>query len=218
VELGITNNKEVKLDYTKPFAKNAKLEIGYQLRGFNKATDYTNEVYNYDIDSWSEIDSLFNSMNLDRNVHAAYTTYSNKFKELEFMIGLRGEYTDRVIKQNITGEKYVVNRFDYFPSVHISHPISKIFQTQASYSRRINQPRDYFLDPYTFYIDKYTIRKGNPSLNPEFSDSYELNIQAKFEIPAEQGPTCEQLKAIPSAQYAPPDARDKFLKCFPERK
>jgi len=38
------------------------------------------------------------------------------------------------------------------------------------------------------------------------------------EIPAEQGPTCEQLKAIPSAQYAPPDARDKFLKCFPERK
>lgn len=34
----------------------------------------------------------------------------------------------------------------------------------------------------------------------------------------EQGPTCEQLKTIPSAQYAPPDVRDKFLKCFPERK
>lgn len=38
------------------------------------------------------------------------------------------------------------------------------------------------------------------------------------EIPAEQGPTCEQLKAIPSAQYAPPDAQDKFSECFPERK
>ena len=38
------------------------------------------------------------------------------------------------------------------------------------------------------------------------------------EIPTEQGPTCEQLKVIPSVQYAPPDARDKFLKCFPERK
>jgi len=34
----------------------------------------------------------------------------------------------------------------------------------------------------------------------------------------EQGPTCDELKAIPSAQHAPPDVRDKFLKCFPERK
>lgn len=38
------------------------------------------------------------------------------------------------------------------------------------------------------------------------------------EIPTEQGPTCEQLKAIPSVQYAPLDARDKFLECFPDRK
>ena len=37
-------------------------------------------------------------------------------------------------------------------------------------------------------------------------------------IPAEQGPTCEQFKAIPSAQYAPTNVRDKFLECFPERK
>ena len=181
IEAGNTINKEIKIDYTKPFAKNAKLEIGYQFRGFLKETDYTNEVYNYDVDSWSKIDSLFNSMSLDRNVHAAYTTYSNMFKKFEFMLGFRGEYTDRVIKQNITGEKYIVNRIDYFPSVHISRPLSKVFQTQASYSRRINQPRDYFLDPYIFYLDKYTIRKGNPNINPEFSDSYELNVQAKFE-------------------------------------
>ncbi|MDO8743352.1 MAG: hypothetical protein Q7J30_02255 [Candidatus Azambacteria bacterium] len=38
------------------------------------------------------------------------------------------------------------------------------------------------------------------------------------EIPTEQEPACEQLKDIPSAQYAPPNVRDKFLKCFPERK
>lgn len=37
------------------------------------------------------------------------------------------------------------------------------------------------------------------------------------EIPAEQGPTCDELKAIPSAQYAPTNVRDKFLECFPGR-
>lgn len=39
-------------------------------------------------------------------------------------------------------------------------------------------------------------------------------------VPAaqEQGPTCDELKTILSAQYAPPAVRDKFLKCFPERK
>ena len=181
VEDGLSSSADLKLDYTKPFGKSAKLEAGWQYRGLSNATDYINERYNYDIGSWSEIDSLHNSMNFDRNIQAGYVTFSNEFKGFEYLLGIRGEYTDRIIKQNMTGEKYVVNRLDYFPSVHVSRKLGKVFQTQASYSRRINQPREYFLDPFSFHLDKYTIRKGNPNLNPEFTDSYEFNVQAKLE-------------------------------------
>lgn len=180
-ELGISYNTDIKLDYSKPFDEKAKLESGYQYRNYNNKKDYVNKRYDYDSDIWSEIDSLFNSMNYNRSIHAAYSTYSNEFKGFEFLIGIRGEYSNRIINQNITKEKFTNSRIDFFPSLHISKQISKVFQTQLSYSRRINQPREYFLDPFILYLDKYTVRKGNPNLIPEFSDSYELNLQAKFE-------------------------------------
>jgi outer membrane receptor protein involved in Fe transport len=51
----------------------------------------------------------------------------------------------------------------------------------ASYSKRINRPRSWYLEPFVTYIDESTRRIGNPSLLPEYTDSYELGYLRTLE-------------------------------------
>ena len=51
-----------------------------------------------------------------------------------------------------------------------------------SYSRRINRPRGWNLEPVTTYRDKNNLQKGNPELKPEYIDSYELGWQKKWNM------------------------------------
>jgi outer membrane receptor protein involved in Fe transport len=50
----------------------------------------------------------------------------------------------------------------------------------ASYSRRINRPSGRDLDPNPNYYNRYTIRIGNPDLEPEYTNSYELGALSRF--------------------------------------
>jgi outer membrane receptor protein involved in Fe transport len=43
-----------------------------------------------------------------------------------------------------------------------------------SYSKRITRAASSDLNPFTSYSDPFNLRKGNPYLNPEFIDSYDL--------------------------------------------
>jgi outer membrane cobalamin receptor len=74
----------------------------------------------------------------------------------------------------------VIDRVDFFPSVHLSYQLLSGEQLQASYSRRINRPDSRQLNPFPMYLDSRNIRVGNPLLEPEFTDSYELNFYKKF--------------------------------------
>jgi outer membrane receptor protein involved in Fe transport len=77
------------------------------------------------------------------------------------------------------------NLFDYdrifsksyvnlFPSLHTNYHINPSNSVQISYSRRISRPRFGSLNPFSSFSDARNIRAGNPNLNPEFTNSYEL--------------------------------------------
>jgi outer membrane receptor protein involved in Fe transport len=176
-ERDFTKKYRIKLDYIKPVGMNGKFEAGAQARIYNKTSDYKLDLWDYDAGDWVNDASLNNNINFDRQIHSAYTTFSNVYHNFEFMLGFRMEYTDRLITQNVLNENYIVNRFDYFPTIHVSRKITESQQVQASYSRRIDRPREYFLDPFPNFSDQQTMRMGNPELEPEYTDSYELNYQ-----------------------------------------
>ena len=50
----------------------------------------------------------------------------------------------------------------------------------ASYTRRIQRSRRWYLEPYITWTDAYTVRQGNPDLKPEYIDSYEFGYQRIF--------------------------------------
>jgi outer membrane receptor protein involved in Fe transport len=61
-----------------------------------------------------------------------------------------------------------------FPSAHTSYKISEATSLQAGYSRRIYRPRLWDLNPFFNIRNNFNIRVGNPNLQPEFTDSYEI--------------------------------------------
>lgn len=172
-----------KLDYTKPIGEEGKFEAGWQTRIEDEGEDYIFNTWNYasgESGGWIE-DTLFsNKMDFRRDIHAVYGIYSNSWRTFGYQLGLRGEYTYREIKNQKAAEPSVIDRWDYFPTLHLSKSFANSDQMLASYTRRIDRPRGWFLDPFLSYIDQYNYRQGNPGLEPEYTDSYELGYQKRI--------------------------------------
>lgn len=173
------NNFRFKLDYVKPIG-NAKIETGLQSILEHETEDYNFKNYNTTTNTW-ENNSLYSSnMDFKNNVYAGYFTYSSQLGQLQYMAGLRSEFTDRYIFNLKSDKPFELQRFDLFPSAHISYNINESTQLMTSYSKRIKRPDGRDLDPFVSYIDQYTIRVGNPDLKPEYTNSYELQVMKRF--------------------------------------
>ncbi len=110
--------------------------------------------------------------------YAAYGSYSQKIRKWEYQVGLRAEQT--VIKGNsIDLKNSVINYpdtsyFSFFPSAFIRYTLNDKNSFGFSYGRRINRPTYQDLNPFEYIYDNYTRERGNPYLQPEFSNNAEL--------------------------------------------
>ena len=176
-EAGPDREFRAKFDYTLPFDKETKFEAGYQ-----NELDYSKEQtgyydFNISTNQFDLVDQFSNDVSYRRSEHAVYSIYSSVFGSLGYQFGFRAEYTFRKIQLIETNESFDLNRWDYFPSVHTSYKFGKGQQVMASYTRRIDRPRSWYLEPFETWFDAYNVRIGNPSLKPEYIDSYEAGYQ-----------------------------------------
>lgn len=161
------------LDYTNPITKDMKLETGIRL----SYRDMYNDFWVADIvdnGSYQKIPSLTNYFIYNENISAGYVTLSNKINKFSYQIGLRGELTDIKTELRDTGEKNPRNYQNLFPSLHLTYSRDPENQFQISYSRRIRRPAYNDLSPFMTFSDNRNFFAGNPNLNPEFSDSFEI--------------------------------------------
>ncbi len=163
-----------KLDYSMPIGEKGKLEAGYQARVEGSNIKY--QFYNL-LDTFVEDSSKYNRARYINHIEALYTTFSGSTKLFDYQLGLRVEYGNRNIVKKLTNEEYPVSRLDYFPTIHLTKQLPYKLQMQLSYSKRIRRPDDHDLDPFPTYTDQRNIRMGKPGLKPEFTGSYELNLQ-----------------------------------------
>ena len=170
----------LKIDYTYPFSRSGRIEAGILSRLDRETESLTFEVFDEDTNEWIIRDDFTSVTDFRRDIHAAYTTLSGSLGNFEFMGGLRGELTIREIRNTNFDEAASLNRFDLFPTLHTSYKFGQNQELMASYSRRINRPGGRDLDPNPTYLNRYTIRIGNPNLEPEYTDSYEIGALRRF--------------------------------------
>jgi outer membrane receptor protein involved in Fe transport len=179
-ESGPSNSYRVQIDYTLPMQKNNKFEAGYSAR-----IDLSDEIaemeqYNPTTQIYDFMSEYMHDVSHESNIHSVYAIYSGEIGNFGYQGGLRGEYTYRDITLNETGESSLIDRFDIFPTVHLSYSTEKESQWMVNYSRRIQRSRTWYLEPFLTWSDAYNVRTGNPGLVPEFIDSYELSHLVKF--------------------------------------
>lgn len=177
----IVNIYSAKMDFQTKFWKTGMIEAGvkYALSSTdnNMTTDSTRNGVARPTDH--------NAFCYDEHVAAAYISVGKQFGEhWSVKLGLRGEYTFSHGDWRDDGLDSVINKsyFDPFPTAYVgytSKPLGKIQQpisVSASYTRRIKRPNYWMLNPFTSYVDAYSIQKGNTNLTPEFNNDVELHF------------------------------------------
>ncbi len=174
---GVNTELQLNIDYVKPFDNSNKLELGYQ---GNINGNYLNQ--NFELYETHSENYLKNTgeIEITKYTQAFYSLYSGKFHNFSYKIGLRTESNQKQIIQKTEDSSFSYENLDLFPSFHFSYSQNRRNQMQLSYSRRLNTPTIARLNPYTDYIDNKTYRQGNPNLEPEFINSFEVNYARRF--------------------------------------
>ncbi len=129
----------------------------------------------------SENPSLTNAFNYDQNVTAGYVSYTTTFlKNYTLKPGLRYEYTTIKADFKTEADVNIPSYGTLVPSVNLSRKMSNGNLIKAAYNRRISRPSLRFLNPNIDVSNPTQISQGNPTLDPEFTDNYELGYSTYF--------------------------------------
>jgi outer membrane receptor protein involved in Fe transport len=178
---GENNEVQFKLDYTKKFTQNTRLEAGWQSVVQERASPAT--AVNNMTTPATDLPSYYNEFSYDEQIHAAYATFGSRMDKLSIQGGLRAEYQDKQWENkyyNAMNELQVENSnyepiVQLFPSAYLTYTLPENNELQLNYSRRINRPRGRSINPFRDFSDSTSISFGNPDLLPELTSAFEFN-------------------------------------------
>ena len=166
----------VRLDYKRRLGEESTVNLGYQGAFERSEFDYS-AARGPGFGSLVPVPGLTNSFDYDLTVHALFGTFLFPIGKLDAQVGLRLEQAETSFDQITDGMRFENDYFRPYPTLHLGYALNKREQLKASYSRRIQRPSPQDLNPYTFYVDLQNLRRGNPALLPEVTDSFELGWQ-----------------------------------------
>lgn len=157
-------------DYVQPLA-GGEFEAGYKslFRTFN--TDYRYEVFEEVTGLWEDQEAISNRFRYSDQVHALYAVYSRDLGKFAVSGGLRAEQTVVDALLYDTNEEIEQDYLNLFPSAQVVYQPTEKHGIQVSYSRRIDRPGGWRLNPFADISDSLNVRQGNPNLQPELIHS-----------------------------------------------
>ncbi len=171
------NVYSAKMDYVQPFKSGLKFETGLKTSFVN-----TNNVASYfNVIGGAQVvdNDKTNQFRYFENINAAYVNFSEEFKKWSLQMGLRLENTN--YKGNQFGNpvkpdsSFNKSYTGLFPTMFAGYKLNDKNQFGFSYGRRISRPDYESLNPFIFFIDKYTYEAGNPFLKPMYANVFELS-------------------------------------------
>lgn len=176
-ESGPSDEFEMKLGYVLPFSETNKLEAGAE--GQSEYSEENTGLFEYDplINGYRELSQFSGLIKSREDAYSLYSVYSGMAGSFGYQAGFRGEYTYRNVELPLSGNTFNIDRWDFFPTLHLSYKLNSGDQLMASYTKRIQRARGWQLEPFEVWTDASNKRRGNPALLPELVDSYEAGYQ-----------------------------------------
>ncbi|NPD85840.1 TonB-dependent receptor [Lentimicrobium sp. L6] len=163
-------------DYVYPVLTSHKIELGSKyIRRINKSIDSA-QVFNLESDNYEPDTSQYSDFKHNQEIIAAYIAFQGKINKFGFIGGLRCERAcTKGIVLSDKNPSFDNTSFEFVPSCSFSFQYSQRSSFQLSYSKRIQRPSIWYLNPYVDDSNPQSIRYGNPFLDPEHYHSIEFN-------------------------------------------
>ncbi|NIG54282.1 outer membrane beta-barrel protein [Chitinophaga sp. Cy-1792] len=181
---GIQNNtktnitiKSLKADLVWPLGKQGKLETGVKASFVttNNKMLYDSLLQGKYVRAFTQSDEF----DYQEDVYAAYGSYKKTIQKTSFTVGGRFEYT-RSHGYSHTMDSVVENNYlNFFPNINIEQKLNDKNKISLAFTRRIDRPDYGQLNPFLWYLDRYTFRQGNPFLKPQYTNNLEFSYVLK---------------------------------------
>ncbi len=163
-----------RIDYSQMLSNGLKLETGVK----SSIVKTNNTSLFYTLQNKLQ-DSMSNAFNYSENINAAYLNLNKKFGDWMVQGGFRAENTNyQGLQTTYNGQQdstFKRNYISLFPTAFISYQLNENNQFAMSAGRRIDRPAYQQLNPFVSIIDKYMRMAGNPYLQPQISNNFEIS-------------------------------------------
>jgi outer membrane receptor protein involved in Fe transport len=179
-----TDYLQINVDYVNPLSETVKLEIGAETRLQKIANDFV-ETVNEPSESYNRLGH--SNFEFTRNIHSFYTNLGKQWKKWSVQAGLRieqyeidGDFSNVVTSstptEDIDDQSTIKDDIlSIYPSVFFNYKASDKDSFNFNFSRRVDRPSIGQISPIREWTTPLVESRGNPSLQPQFTNSFEVN-------------------------------------------
>lgn len=172
---GIDREITLQLDYVQPLGKKVKWEMGAKgiLRKVTSDGEFFTAINNSE---FVPTPIRENFLNYDQDVLSTYSSFTVQLpKDFGLQAGVRFERTLINADFKDVPNADIPNYDNFLPSINLTKKFNKRHQFRLSYTQRIQRPSIRFLNPFIDYSNPNDISFGQPTLDPELVDQFEIN-------------------------------------------
>jgi len=186
-------------DVSYRFTDQTKLEVGWSYS--DTPLDFDNNFFQILASSLTKDDFFSNQLNYEERIQAAYGSFHFRYLGIQFQTGLRLESTNANVDQRDGQPNNKLKYTNLFPSIFLTKAFAKKHQLNINFGRRIDRPNYIDLSPYRRFISYYTHIAGNPTVSPQFTNTYALNytfLPKNINVNVNYNRTVDLLSFLPS--------------------
>lgn len=174
-----TNNQyTIQADNSIPVRKNGKLEGGVKAILRRASSDFQSLIKYSEAGKYETNDANTDYFKYTQDVISLYSMYNLRLKKSSFRFGARVEYTN-VNGDFTSSNTQVKNSYTtLLPNIQFTNRVNQMTTLVFTYTKRLQRPYIWDLNPFVYNNDSLNISFGNPDLGPQ--TAHALTAQLRY--------------------------------------
>lgn len=166
----------IQADFQTPLGDKQLVEVGGKQTMRTALSDYQYfSAQGFDPYAPATNQKLSNVFNYQQNVSAGYLSYTLNLNKYSFKAGGRYEYTTIDAFYQDEAPINIPAYGIFVPTINAARKLKNNNMIKAAFNRRIQRPSIRYLNPNIQASNPLNVTNGNPALDPEYTDNYELS-------------------------------------------
>jgi outer membrane receptor protein involved in Fe transport len=174
----VNNQYTIQADNSIPLKKNGRIEGGVKAILRRASSDFQSRIKYDESDDYKTNISNTDYFKYAQDVISLYGMYSLRLKKSGFRLGARAEYTNVNGNFISSGSQVKHNYMTLLPILQFTNRVTQVTTLVFTYTKRLQRPYIWDLNPFVYNNDSLNISFGNPELGPQ--TSHALSAQVRY--------------------------------------